>query len=99
VGLPDETGGWRFAGRVGSGLAGSAGQRLAERLRPLRRDGSPFADEVPAVDAAGATWVEPEVVVEVRTLGPTASGRLRQPAYLGVRPDLTPADLAEVLGG
>ena len=36
VGLPDGRGGWRYAGRVGSGLAGTAGEALALRLRPLR---------------------------------------------------------------
>ncbi len=99
VGLPDAEGRWLYAGRVGSGLAGSAGVALSRRLAPLRRDEPPFVDEVPAVDAAGAVWVEPSLVVEVRTLGPTAGGRLRQPAYLGVRHDLTPADLVEVHDG
>jgi bifunctional non-homologous end joining protein LigD len=96
VGLPDGDGGWRYAGRVGAGLAGSAGEALGRRLRPLRRDTSPFADEVPAPDANGATWVEPTLVLEVRTLELTGQHRLRQPAYLSVRSDLTPADLAEV---
>ena len=96
VGLPDGSGGWRYAGRVGSGLAGTAGEALALRLRPLRRDTSPFADEVPAIDAQGTTWVEPRVVIEVRTLELTGQHRLRQPAYLGVRSDLSPADLDEV---
>ena len=66
------------------------------RLRPLARDTSPFADEVPSIDARGATWVEPRVVVEVASLELTGQHRLRQPAYLGVRSDLTPDDLAEV---
>jgi len=96
VGLPDGSGGWRYAGRVGSGLAGSAGEALAHRLRPLRRDTPPFADEVPTIDAQGTTWVEPRVVIEVRTLELTGQHRLRQPAYLGVRSDLNPADLDEV---
>ena len=96
VGLPDGEGGWRYAGRVGAGLAGSAGEALALRLRPLGRDTSPFADEVPTIDAAGTTWVEPRVVVDVRTLELTGQHRLRQPAYLGVRSDLTPDDLTEV---
>ena len=96
VGLPDGSGGWRYAGRVGSGLAGTAGEALAKRLRPLRRDTSPFVDEVPAIDAQGTTWVEPSVVIEVRTLELTGQHRLRQPAYLGVRSDLSPADLEEV---
>ena len=35
------------------------------------------------MDAHGATWVEPALVVEVRTLELTGQHRLRQPAYLG----------------
>ena len=99
VGLPDGDGGWRYAGRVGSGLAGSAGVALLRRLRGAGRQGSPFSDEVPRVDASGTTWVEPRVVVEVRTLQLTAGHRLRQPTYLGVRHDLTPEDLQEVGDG
>lgn len=99
VGLPDGEGGWRYAGRVGSGLAGAAGESLLRRLRPLESDASPFADEVPRVDASGATWVRPALVVEVRTLMLTADHRLRQPTYLGVRHDLTPAELQEVEDG
>jgi bifunctional non-homologous end joining protein LigD len=59
VGLPDGSGGWRYAGRVGSGLAGTAGEALAVRLRPLSRDDSPFVDDVPSIDAVGTTWVQP----------------------------------------
>jgi bifunctional non-homologous end joining protein LigD len=95
VGLPDGRGGWRYAGRVGAGLAGSAGEALAMRLRPLRRDDSPFSDEVPGLDARGTTWVEPRLVIEVRALELTSQHRLRQPSFLGVRSDLTPEDLAE----
>ena len=96
MGLPDGSGGWRYAGRVGSGLAGTAGEALAVRLRPLSRDDSPFVDDVPSIDAVGTTWVQPRVVVEVRALELTGQHRLRQPAYLGVRTDLVPADLEEV---
>ncbi|MBM6401307.1 non-homologous end-joining DNA ligase [Phycicoccus sonneratiae] len=99
VGLPDDDGGWRYAGRVGSGLAGSAGVALLRRLRSAERATSPFADEVPRVDASGTTWVEPTLVVEVRTLMLTADHRLRQPTYLGVRHDLTPEELREVEEG
>ena len=49
--------------------------------------------EVPREDATGARWVEPTLVVDVQSLGRAGNGRLRQPAYLGVRTDLTPADL------
>ena len=70
------------------------------QLDPLRRATSPFCDPVPAVDARGAVWVRPEVVVEARVLEMTRDGRLRQPAYLGVRTDLSPDDLmADAVGG
>jgi bifunctional non-homologous end joining protein LigD len=82
-----------YQGRVGSGIAGKAGQRLKALLDPLRTDASPFGDEVPVVDAKGTVWVRPQVVVEVASLGFTPQGRLRQPAYLGVRTDLTVSDL------
>jgi bifunctional non-homologous end joining protein LigD len=78
---------------VGSGIAGRTGQSLVERLAPLHADRSPFCDEVPRVDAKGTTWVRPQLVVEVASLGLTPGMRLRQPSYLGVRDDLRPEDL------
>ncbi len=93
LGLPDGGGGWRFAGRMGSGIAGRAATQLAEALAPLTRSTSPFSDEVPRLDRLGATWVEPCLVVEARTLELTRDHRLRQPAYLGIRSDLTPDEV------
>jgi bifunctional non-homologous end joining protein LigD len=97
VGEPTEQG-LVFRGRVGSGIAGKEGQRLLGVLEPLVADGSPFADEVPKVDAVGTHWVRPEVVVDIAALGMTPAKRLRQPSYRGVRNDLTPADLGAVHG-
>ncbi|HBO54434.1 non-homologous end-joining DNA ligase [Janibacter terrae] len=97
VGEPGGSG-WEFAGRVGSGLAGRAGASLLTRLRPLERAGPPFVTEVPREDARGTTWVEPEVVIDVASLGRSSGGRLRQPSYLRVRSDLTAADLRETSG-
>lgn len=96
VGTPDGRGGWEYAGRVGAGLAGTAGARVGRLLEPLQRNVSPFSNDVPREDAVGATWVEPRVVVEVQSLGRGSTGKLRQPAYLGLRTDLTPDDLHEV---
>ncbi len=84
-----------FRGRVGSGIAGKAGRLLAEVLEPLVVAGSPFSEVLPRVDREGTVWVRPVLVVEVQSLGLTRDGRLRQPAYRGVRTDLTPADLEE----
>ncbi len=82
-----------YRGRVGSGIAGSRGPALRELLAPLTRGSSPFVDEVPRADALGTHWVEPVVVVDVESLGRSAQDRLRQPAYVGVRADLSPDDL------
>lgn len=82
-----------YLGRVGSGLAGRAQVAVLDALRPLTIDASPFADEIPRMDAEGTFWVRPEIVVEVQALELSAQGRLRQPAYRGLRPDLSPDDL------
>src|SRR5699024_3221883 len=64
VGVPTE-GGLHFRGRVGSGLAGTAGTALAERLAEVAVGPCPFVNEVFLADRAGARWLVPEVVVEV----------------------------------
>ena len=93
LGIPGPDG-LEFAGRVGSGLAGSAVQQvLAARLGPLESGTPPFATAVPRVDAAGARWCTPSVVVEVAHLGRTPAGRLRQPVFRGVRDDVDPSDV------
>lgn len=80
--------GLRFRGRVGSGIAGKAGQKLGELLRPLIRSESPFDEELPRLDREATVWVEPTIVIDVQYLELTPDGRLRQPAYRGVRTDL-----------
>ncbi|WP_307833411.1 non-homologous end-joining DNA ligase [Pimelobacter simplex] len=91
VGEPT-TAGLAYRGRVGSGVGPKQSRALAALLAPLVRPASPFADEVPRVDADGTVWVEPVVVVDVDTHG-VGYERLRQPSYQGVRTDLTPEDL------
>jgi bifunctional non-homologous end joining protein LigD len=92
VGQPT-TDGLLYRGRVGSGLAGRKASLVREVLSGIVRDTTPFADAVPRVDALGTTWVEPVLVVDIESLGPSAQGRLRQPSYVGLRADLSPEDL------
>jgi bifunctional non-homologous end joining protein LigD len=93
VGEPTEAG-LLYRGRVGSGISGAKAVVLREVLAGLVRASKPFADEVPRLDARGTTWVEPVLVVEIESLGPSAQGRLRQPSYVGTRADLSPEDLS-----
>jgi bifunctional non-homologous end joining protein LigD len=81
-----------YRGRVGSGIGSRQSRQLTELVAGLARADSPFADEVPRVDATGTHWLEPVVVVDVDTHG-RGYQRLRQPSYRGVRTDLTPEDL------
>jgi bifunctional non-homologous end joining protein LigD len=97
VGQPTRNG-LSYRGRVGSGLAGKRAEAVREVLAGLEADTSPFCDEVPRVDAKGTTWVRPEIVVEIAALGVTPGNRLRQPAFLGIRDDLSPAELGTADG-
>lgn len=82
-----------YRGRVGSGIGAAAARLLTAHLAGREEAGSPFADEVPRVDAAGTRWVEPFLVVDVESHNRPPLTRLRQPAYKGVRVDVSPADL------
>jgi bifunctional non-homologous end joining protein LigD len=58
-------------------------------------DESPFTEVLPRLDRVDTTWVRPVMVVDVQYLRLTTDGRLRQPAYRGVRTDLDLADLVQ----
>jgi DNA ligase D-like protein (predicted ligase) len=79
-----EDGRLRYAGKVGTGFTRATLADLAARLEPLRRETSPFADEV---RERTATWVEPRLVGQVGFSEWTRDGRLRHPKFLGVRED------------
>lgn len=85
-------GGLLYRGRVGSGIGPKQSRALAELVAGLDRAASPFADEVPRVDAQGTHWLEPTLVVDIDTHG-RGYERLRQPSFQGVRSDITPEDL------
>lgn len=83
-----------YRGRVGSGIGGAASRLLGEQLASREVGASPFADDVPAVDARGTRWVEPLLVVDVDSLNKMPVTRLRQPSYRGIRTDIGPEDVS-----
>jgi bifunctional non-homologous end joining protein LigD len=97
VGSPVAGGGLAYRGRVGGGISGASERSLLAALEPLRSDTSPFADELPREDARGATWVRPELVVEVKYGNRTPDGRLRFPRFVRLRPDKSPAETETAL--
>jgi len=81
----------RFVGSVGTGFSAKLLQQLYGRLRSLERRTTPFAN--PVVANSPVHWASPELVVEVRFSEWTRDGYLRQPAYLGLRPDKPARDV------
>jgi bifunctional non-homologous end joining protein LigD len=81
----------QYRGRVGSGLSDESIRVLLEQLPKLERVNYPGHGVVPEDPGTEkATWLEPELVVQVRYLGYTEEGRLRAPVFVGLRPDIDP---------
>lgn len=93
VGIPDDGGGLRYAGKVGTGFDEETLRTLQAMLTERRRNDPPFSAGLTAPDRAGANWAEPELVGEVRFSEWTKAGRLRQPSWRGLRPDKAPGEV------
>ncbi len=94
LGLPEAEGGagLRYVGKVGTGFTDAMLRDLASHLEPLACAASPFV-QVPSPDARDARWVQPLIVGEVAFTEWTSDGRLRHPAWRGLRPDKSPAQV------
>ncbi len=93
VGVHSDIGALVYAGHVGTGFSDPVLRMLTGRLDALRRPDSPFDGPVPAEYARPAVWVEPRLVIEVTFDRWTRAGRMRAPAYRGLRDDKDPADV------
>jgi bifunctional non-homologous end joining protein LigD len=85
--------GLQYCGHVGTGFTTGTLRMLGSRLSPLRRASSPFDGPVPPEHARPAVWVEPRLVIEVAFERWTRSGRMRAPAYKGLRADKDPREV------
>lgn len=83
-----------YVGRVGTGFKDWQLRDVMEQLEPRVVSECPFTD-IPREDAAGATWVSPELVAEVSFGEWTGPGRLRHPVWRGWRPDKSPDDVSQ----
>lgn len=80
-----------YAGRVGTGFSHRLLERLSATLQELKVKRSPFHDSVP--DSRAVHWVRPELVIEVEFTERTRDGRLRHPAFRGLREDRNPEEI------
>jgi len=79
----------RYTGKVGTGYTHETLRDLGSKLKRLHTDESPF-DPPPRI--AGAIWVKPRLVAQLAYAEWTADGKLRQPAFLGLRTDKRPEE-------
>jgi bifunctional non-homologous end joining protein LigD len=80
----------RYAGKVGTGFDTETLRNLSKKLQKLKQGKSPFADEV---REKNATFVRPKLVVQIAYTEWTKDGRLRHPAFLGLRDDKAPHEV------
>ncbi len=81
----------RYAGKVGTGFSQRVLTQLRARLEAIEVPASPFgSDRVPE---RAPRWVRPELVAEVRFSEWTPDGRLRHPAFQGLRDDKDPLEV------
>lgn len=76
---------WVYVGNVGTGFNEKSLADLYARLRRLETNKTPFAKK-PAM-LRRVTWVQPELVCEIKFIEWTRDGKLRAPVFMGLRTD------------
>ena len=94
LGVHDNKGNLRYAGRVGTGFSSQTLRNLRSRLNILVRKSSPFANPLARTDAKGVHWLKPELVGEIAFTGWTEDGLLRHPSFKGLREDKPVDDIS-----
>ncbi len=86
--------GLQYVGEVGTGFKGSELERIMSMLKRIEAPASPFNPAPKLLSAKGKPhWVKPVLIAQIRYTEITDDGRLRHPAYLGLRDDKTPAEV------
>jgi bifunctional non-homologous end joining protein LigD len=78
-------------GNVGTGFDRQSLQELHEKMKPLIRKTSPFKE--PITTPKKITWLEPELVAQIRFTEWTREGSMRHPVFQGLRIDLGKEDV------
>lgn len=81
-----------YIGNVGTGFNEDTLQRLHRRLSGLRALSTPL--DVDVKMPPGTTWINPEVVCNIKFTEKTSGGIIRHPVFLGVRKDKEPGEVA-----
>lgn len=93
IGLHDDNGQLFYAGRLRSGVTSRQNDLLMSKLRSLQCQ-MPSFPSPPKLKGTDVVWVKPQVVVEVKFMEITPSGRVRHAVYMGIREDKPAAGIS-----
>jgi bifunctional non-homologous end joining protein LigD len=84
---------WIYAGRVGTGFSDQQLREIRLEMDERRTDDPPY--EGAPEGKSGDTWIDPQLVCEVRYKEWTRAGQLRHPVFVRMRDDKRPRECAE----
>ena len=88
-----QTGKLVFSGRVGTGFSQKFALELRKRLNSIAQKSCPFEPPPEGPLARSAHWVKPQLVCVVAFTEWTSDGKIRHPAFKGLRADKTPKEV------
>jgi bifunctional non-homologous end joining protein LigD len=99
LGYHDASGRITYAGKVGTGFGDALRRELRARFAKMAMKQPPFDSALPRSEQRGAHWVKPVLVAEVQFTEWTTDGRLRHPAFVGLREDKAPEEIVRETPG
>jgi len=82
-----------FSGRVGTGFTQKGALELRRTLESIAQKSCPFDPPPEGPLARSAHWVKPQLVCEVAFTEWTSDGKIRHPAFKGLRADKKPKEV------
>ncbi len=83
----------KYAGKVGTGYDDEMLKKLSEKMKKIETDDNPFRESENEIKEKKVHWIKPKLVGEVAFTQWTDDGKLRHPAFKGLRDDKDPEEV------